>query len=100
MNSAAMLAAIGGVLVVVAAVAFFVIGRGAGRRAELQRQRAAQGTSEQTARRIVGEAEREAESTRKSAVLAGKEELIRLREQWEQEARTRREEIEQDERRV
>ena len=36
----------------------------------------------------------------KSAVLAGKEELIGLREEWEGEARRRREDLERDERRV
>ena len=40
---------------------------------------------------------RDAESLRKSAVLTGKEEMIRLREEWELEVRKRREEIEGEE---
>ena len=42
----------------------------------------------------------EAERLRKTAVLSGKEELIRLREEWEVEVRGRREEVEREERRV
>ena len=66
----------------------------------MRRQQGAQATAEETAKRIVGEAQREAESLRKTAVLSGKEELIKLREEWEQEARGRREEVEREERRV
>jgi ribonuclease Y len=89
-----------GVLVFVASAAFFFWGRGAGRTAEREKQRAAKATAEETSKRIVGEAEREADSLRKSAVIAGKEELIKLREDWEVEARHRREEIEKEERRL
>src|SRR5207302_1207841 len=71
-----------------------------GRNAELRRQQAAQATAEESAKRIVGEAQREAESLRKTAVLSGKEELIKLREEWEAEVRGRREEVEREERRV
>jgi ribonuclease Y len=93
--------AAGAVLVVVAAsAAFFVIGRRSGVNAERARQTAAGASAEQTAQRIVSEAEREAESLRKSALLAGKEELMRLREDWEAEARRRRDDLEQDERRL
>jgi ribonuclease Y len=93
--------AAGAVLVLVAAsAAFFVLGRNAGIRGERQRQTVAGASAEQTAQRIVGEAQREAESLRKSALLAGKEELIGLREEWEGEARRRREDVERDERRV
>jgi len=89
-----------GVLVVVAAAVFFVLGRRAGQSAERRRQQAARATGEDAARRVVADAEREAESLRKSAVLAGKEELIKAREEWEGEARRRREEIEREDRRV
>ena len=51
-------------------------------------------------KRIVGEAERDAESLKKSALISGKEELIKLRENWEVEARRRREEVEREEKRV
>ncbi len=95
------IAAAGAVLLLVAAsAAFFVIGRSAGTKGERTRQLAAGATAEQTAQRIVGDAERDAESLRKTAILAGKEELIRLREEWEAEARRRREDLERDERRV
>jgi ribonucrease Y len=89
-----------GVLVIIASAAFFVFGKRAGRDSELQTQRLAKSTSEETAKRIVGDAEREADSLRKSAVIAGKEELIKAREDWEIEARRRREEVEREEKRI
>jgi len=92
--------AAGAVLVLVAACAVSVfIGRKSGAKTELARQLAAGASAEQTAKRIVGDAEREAETLRKSAVVAGKEELIRAREEWESEARKRREDLERDEHR-
>ncbi|HEY5418777.1 MAG TPA: ribonuclease Y [Gemmatimonadaceae bacterium] len=99
MNSTALSAALG-VLVVLASAAFFFFGRRVGRSVERERQSLAKATAEQTAQRIVGEAEREAESLRKSALISGKEELIKLRENWEIEARRRREEVEREEKRV
>jgi ribonucrease Y len=93
--------AAGAILVLVAGCGlFFILGRRAGTREEAARQHAAGTSAEQTAKRIVGEAERDAQSLRKTAVLEGKEELIRLREEWESEARKRREEVEGDERRL
>jgi ribonuclease Y len=71
-----------------------------GRAAQRAAYLAAKSTAEDTARRIIGEAEREADSMRKSAVVSGKEESLRLREHWEAEASKRREEIERGERRV
>jgi len=100
MDFTAILAA-GAVLVLVAAsAAFFFLGRRAGTKQELARQQAAGASAEQTAKRILTDAEREADSMQKSAVLAGKEELIRLREAWEAEARKRREDVERDEHRL
>src|SRR2546423_1590146 len=99
MTQTAIMAALG-VLVLVAAAAFFFIGRGAGRTAERRLQAAAKATAEESAKRILDEAQRDAESLRKSAVVAGKEETIRLREQWEQDATKRREELERGERRL
>src|SRR6478736_2378546 len=99
MNSTALSAALG-VLLVLASAAFFFFGRRAGRSAERETQLLAKATAEQTSQRIVGEAEREAESLRKSALISGKEELIKLRENWEVEARRRREEVEREEKRV
>ncbi|HEV8214636.1 MAG TPA: Rnase Y domain-containing protein, partial [Gemmatimonadaceae bacterium] len=92
MDVIAIAAALG--VFVVAAPAFFIFGRNAGRRTEHERQAAAKATAEETSKRIVGEAEREAENLRKSAVVAGKEELIKLRESFELEVRGRREEVE------
>jgi ribonuclease Y len=99
MDQTAIMAALG-VLVVVAAAAFFIVGRSAGRRAERAAQTLARTGAEETAKRILTDAEREAESLRKSAIVSGKEETIRLREQWEEEAGKRREEIERTERRL
>jgi ribonuclease Y len=98
MNAIAFIAALG--VFVVAAPAFFILGRRTGARSERERQAAAKATAEDTSRRIISEAERDAENARKSAVVAGKEELIKLRESFESEIRGRREEIEREERRV
>src|SRR5690349_2157283 len=100
MTTTAWLAAAGILLFLVAGAVFFIIGSRIGRRNELRRQQQAKATAEETAKRIVTEAEREAESLRKAAVLSGKEELIKLREEWEAEVRGRREEVEREERRV
>ncbi|MEP6904996.1 MAG: ribonuclease Y [Gemmatimonadales bacterium] len=100
MTQTAWLAAAGFLLFVAACAAFFFVGRRIGRTGETARQARAKSTAEETAKRVLGEAERDAESLRKTAVLTGKEELIKLREDWEQEARKRREEIEREERRV
>jgi ribonuclease Y len=94
-----MLAAVG-VVALIAIAAFFFWGRKLGRSSELAAQIAARTSAEETSKRIIGEAERESESLRKAAVVAGKEENIRLREQWELEASKRREEVERGERRV
>ncbi len=98
MSGNVMYAALG--VVVLAAVAAFFIGRMLGTRAEHARQLEAKATAEETAQRILTDAQREAETLRKSAVVAGKEETIKLREVWETEAGKRREELERGERRV
>jgi ribonuclease Y len=85
---------------VVAVPAFFMIGRRTGAAAEQRRQAQAKATAEETSKRIISEAEREAENLRKSAVVAGKEELIKLRESFEQEIRGRRTEVEKEEKRL
>src|SRR3984893_7311921 len=102
MDSMALLAALGAF--VIASPAFFFFGRRsgitAGQRAELERQAAAKATAEETAKRIMAEAEREVETMRKGAVISGKEEVMRLREAAEQELRGRRATVEADERGV
>jgi ribonuclease Y len=98
MNVYAIIAALGTLLI--AGPAAFIFGRSKGRDTERQRQADAKASAEETSKRIVGEAEREADNLRKSAVVAGKEEVIRLREKFEQEVRGRREEVEREERRV
>ncbi|MDB4907171.1 MAG: 2,3-cyclic-nucleotide 2-phosphodiesterase [Gemmatimonadetes bacterium] len=117
MEATAIFAALG--VLVIASPAFFFLGRksgtsagtaagtAAGAAAERQKQLSAKATAEDTekqaadsARRIVADAEREAETLRKSAVVSGKEELIKLRETFERDTRDRREEIETQERRV
>ena len=87
-------------VVIVASAAFFFLGRRAGVSSEVKRLAAAKSTAEETAKRIISDGEREAENLRKSAVVAGKEELIRLREKFESEVRGRREEVEREERRI
>ena len=98
MDATAIIAALG--VLIIASPAFFLVGRRTGAGAELKRQAAAKATAEETAKKIVGEAEREAETLRKSAIVSGKEETIKLRETFESETRSRREEIEREERRL
>ena len=89
-----------GVLVVLASVVFFFFGKRSGQTSERTLQAQSRSTAEETSKRILSEAEREADNLRKSAVVSGKEELIKLREAWELEARRRREEVEREEKRV
>lgn len=89
-----------GVLLIVACAVCFALGRRAGRVVETRAQQAAKTTAEDTAQRVLADARRDADSLKKSAVIAGKEELIRVREAWEIEARQRREEVEREERRL
>ena len=93
-----------GALGLISAVVSAVVAHGAGqrseRKAELEKQQRAKSTAEETASRIVDEARREAETLRKGAVVAGKEEILQLRETIEQEVRTRRSDVEREEKRV
>lgn len=93
--------AVGGIVALaVSAAAFFVLGRRIGRNRELARRQESKSSAEQTAQRTLEDAHREADTLRKSAVLAGKEELIGLREEWESEGKRRRDEVEREERRL
>jgi ribonucrease Y len=98
MSEFALLAALG--VLILALPALFFVGRRMGASSAVRRQAAAKATAEETSQRIVGEAEREAENLRKSSVVAGKEELIRLRETFEGEVRGRRGEVEREEKRI
>jgi ribonuclease Y len=98
MNELALLAALG--VAIAALPALFFWGRRSGSSSERSRQVTAKATAEETSKRLIGEAEREAETLRKSAVVAGKEELIKLREAFEGEVRGRRAEVEKEERRL
>jgi ribonuclease Y len=89
-----------GALGLVSAVVAFVIGRQSGRKIEVEAQRRARATADETATRILEEARREAENLRKGAVVAGKEEVLQLREAIEQETRQRRGDLEREEKRV
>ena len=99
MNANVIIAVLGALLIV-ASAAFFVWGRKTGTAGEHERQALSKATAEETARRILSDAEKESENLRKSAVVSGKEELIKLRENFEVEVRGRREEVEREERRV
>jgi ribonucrease Y len=94
-----LLAGLGGVLLL-ALPALFVLGRRVGVSQEIRRLAAAKATAEETSKKILADAEREAETLRKSAVVSGKEELIKLRETFEAEVRGRRSEVEREEKRV
>jgi ribonuclease Y len=100
MNPLAWVAIALGVLGVAGSAVAFVVGRRTGRDTEIRARTAAGDTAEQLVKRIIGDAEREADGLRKQAVLAGKEEAMRAREEWEAEARRRREEVEREEKRV
>ncbi len=92
--------AVGVLLIVLASATFFFFGRVRGRAREIAAQQAANTTAQEASKRVLSEAGREAESLRKNAVIAGKEEVIKLRETWEGEQRRRRDEVEREERRV
>jgi ribonuclease Y len=100
MNPLAWVAIALGVLGVAGSAVAFVVGRRTGRDTEIRAREAAGDTAEQLVKRILGDAERDADGLRKQSVLAGKEEAMRSREEWEAEARRRREEVEREEKRV
>jgi ribonuclease Y len=89
-----------GVLFAVGTPIAWWVGKKSGRATEDAARRAAGEAADQVAKRVVGEAEREADAARKQAVLSGKEEVMKVRESWEQEARKRREELALEEKRV
>jgi ribonuclease Y len=80
----------------IAGAAFYVLGR----RAERKMAELAGKTAEQQAQRILTEAQRDAETARSQLVLAGKEEAMKAREEWEREEKQRREELDRLQERV
>lgn len=64
---------------------------------ERRRQEADRAHARDDASRILARAREEAESARKDAELRGREEIFRLREEWEKEEARRREESEKEE---
>jgi ribonuclease Y len=100
MNPLAWVAIALGALGVAGSAVAFVVGRRTGRDTEVRARKAAGDTAEELVKRIIGDAERDAEGLRKQAVLSGKEEAMRSREEWEGEARRRREEVEREEKRL
>jgi ribonucrease Y len=87
-------------IVVLAAVAAAGGGFLAGWQLRQARLRAARATAEDEAARILDGARDEAERQRKSEVLAGKEEALRAREEWEREEARRRDDVDRIERRL
>ncbi len=100
MNPLAWVAIALGVLGVAGSTVAFVVGRRTGKDTEVRARKAAGDTAEQLVKRILGDAEREADGLRKQSVLAGKEEAMRAREEWEAEARRRRAEVANEEKRL
>ncbi|MDQ6610875.1 MAG: ribonuclease Y, partial [Gemmatimonadota bacterium] len=86
------------VVVLVAVVWAIASKSGAGR--ELEHQRRAKSTAEETSARLLDEARRDAENVRKGAVVAGKEDILKLREDFDKDARQRRHDLEREEKRV
>ena len=80
----------------IAGAAFYVLGR----RAERRMAELAGRTAEQQAERLLTEAKRDAEAARSQAVLAGKEDVMKSREEWEREEKQRREELDRLQERV
>ena len=87
------IAALGAVL---AGAAFYFFGRRVERRLAEEAARSA----EQQSSRLIADVRRDAETAKAEAILAGKEEVMRSREDWEREKKGRREEIARIERRL
>ncbi len=79
-----------------AGAAFYVLGR----RGERRLAEAAGRSAEQQAKRLLGDAKRESDAARAQAVLEGKEAVIKLKEEWDQEEKHRREELDRQQERI
>jgi ribonuclease Y len=80
----------------IAGAASYIVGRRVERREAERQGRSAREQSE----RLVNEARREAGSVKATAALAAKEEAMQARENWEREAKQRREELDRHQRRL
>ena len=100
MDSMLILAIALGVVGATGAVGAFFVGRRTGRITEELVRRKAGEAADQVAKRLLNDAERESDGLRKQAVLAGKEEAMRAREEWESDVRRRREEVDKEEKRL
>lgn len=96
---AALYGALGLISAVVAYVTY-VMGRRSERSTLLAAYKQSKTTAEETAARILEDAKRESETARKSAIVAGKEEILLLRENLEKELRDRRVDVEREEKRM
>jgi ribonuclease Y len=88
------------VLIVVAAIAAFVVGTFFGINRRKQTAEKEIGSAEAEANRIVSDAVKTAEAKKKEFVLEGKDELHRLRNENEKEISDRRKEVQRQERRI
>ncbi|MEX0856376.1 MAG: ribonuclease Y [Gemmatimonadota bacterium] len=88
------------VAAVVLALLTLVVGFVIGRARERARQAAERAQARDEATRILERARGEADSARKEGALQGREDALRLREEWEKEEARRREELERTERRL
>ncbi len=89
-----------GAAAMAALVAGVLAGIVAGRRMEVRRREVERAEARDEATRIVERARQDAEAVRKEGQLQGREEAIRLRDEWEREEGRRREELERAERRI
>ncbi len=100
MGDVPVVALVGALGLILGAIVGSLVGRRSGANEKEAEQRRAKATADETATRILDEAKRDADSARKSAIVAGKEEILQLRETLEREMRDRRVDVEREEKRV
>ncbi len=87
-------------IAVTAALIALIVGAVIGRAVEHARLRRRKADAESESARILDGARQDGERLRKAAELAGREEAVRAREEWEREEGRRREEVERAEKRI
>ena len=102
MDLIAIIMGILGLLIGAAAGAFLAYGKGVDAGVEKRKQQAESliGSAEQQAKRIMEDADRDAESTKKSAIIEAKDEIQKLRSETDKEIKDRRAELSRQERRM